>query len=81
MRSKTLEKETQSQDVKEIEAGFDVNSKDLPKNYFISPLFLGTFLASGFSMSAVSFPLKFRRGECLLGRAWEGLHLPLLCLV
>lgn len=33
---------------------FDINSQDLPKGYFYSPLFLGTIAAAGLSVMAVS---------------------------
>jgi hypothetical protein len=33
---------------------FDINSQDLPEGYFRSPLFIGTLIASGLSVMAVS---------------------------
>lgn len=33
---------------------FDIDSQDLPKGYFLSPLFLGTLTAAGLSVMAVS---------------------------
>jgi hypothetical protein len=33
---------------------FDIDSQDLPKGYFRSPLFLGTLTAAGLSVMAVS---------------------------
>jgi len=35
-------------------ATFDINSQDLPKGYYHSPLFVGTLIASGLSVMAVS---------------------------
>jgi hypothetical protein len=35
-------------------ATFDINSQDLPKGYYRSPLFVGTIIASGLSVMAVS---------------------------
>jgi hypothetical protein len=33
---------------------FDIDSQNLPKGYFYSPLFLGTLAAAGLSLMAVS---------------------------
>ena len=33
---------------------FDIDSQDLPKGYYLSPLFIGTLIASGLSVMAVS---------------------------
>jgi len=37
------------------EAVFDIDSQDLPKRYFLRPFFLGTLIASGLSVTAVSW--------------------------
>ena len=34
--------------------GFDIDSQDLPTGYYRSPLFIGTIIASGLSVMAVS---------------------------
>ena len=34
--------------------GCDIDSQDLPKGYYLSPLFIGTLIASGLSVMAVS---------------------------
>lgn len=33
---------------------FDINSQDLPKGYYRSPLFIGTIIASGLLVMAIS---------------------------
>ena len=47
------EKGTSTPAIDQAEDGFDIDSEDLPKGYFLRPYFLGTLLASGLSMSAV----------------------------
>jgi hypothetical protein len=37
-----------------VEASFDIDRQDLPKGYFLRPFFVGTLIASGLSVSAVS---------------------------
>ena len=41
---------------REVEAVFDIDSQDLPSGYYLRRFFLGTLIASGLSMSAVSTP-------------------------
>jgi hypothetical protein len=51
----TTLREKLSQDPVVVEiATFDIDSQDLPKGYYRSPLFVGTMIASGLSVVAVS---------------------------
>jgi hypothetical protein len=40
--------------VQQVDAALDVDYNELPRGYFLRPFFLGTLLASGLSVSAVS---------------------------
>lgn len=42
---------------------FDIDSQNLPKGYYYSPLFLGTVTASGLSVMAVSSTEKSRQTQ------------------
>ena len=68
--------------VRHVEATFDIDSEDLPKGYFLRPRFIGTLLASGFSVSAVSSLINSR--SLLISRQGVGgfaLAAPLLATI
>lgn len=50
----TFEKDIPKAVVVSDVATSDINSQDLPKGYYRSPLFMGTLIASGLSVMAVS---------------------------
>jgi hypothetical protein len=52
--STTLPEKTPQDPVVADVATFNIDSQDLPKGYYRSPLFMGTLIASGLSVMAVS---------------------------
>jgi hypothetical protein len=62
----------------ELVAGID--SQDLPDGYFRSSFFIGTLLASGFSVSAVSLSLTHHTQSLITTRELEVLLSRHLCL-
>jgi hypothetical protein len=57
--------------VRHVEAAFDIDSEDLPKGYFLRPFFIGTLIASGLSVSAVSSSINFKSStNRAIGSGW-----------